>query len=308
MKNKLALIVAILIIFVLGPYAVTFCVPYDKVAVVTTFGKADEKLVYKGSVEGGGGFIGNLYWQWPYPIQSVRMYDARVNTLTTNLEQQQTLDGNIVVVSTFVTWRIDDALAFYRSLETPAEAQNQLRSRMRDAQAVIGEFTFDELTNADPAKLRIRDAEKAILTKLQDDIVEQGYGIRVVDIGVKRIILPNQVANKVFARMEATRQRLAEKARSEGKAMENNIIAEATSERDKIMAFAESRAQQIKAEGDAKAADYYSTFTRNEDFAIFLRKNEALREMLGHNTTFLLDTKITPFELLKNEDLKAKEE
>jgi hypothetical protein len=32
----------------------------------------------------------------------------------------------------------------------------------------------------------------------------------------------------------------------------------------------------------------YTSFAKNEEFAIFLRKIEALKKMLDHNTTFVL--------------------
>ena len=37
-----------------------------------------------------------------------------------------------------------------------------------------------------------------------------------------------------------------------------------------------------------EAAEQYESFAKNEEFAIFLRKIEALRKMLDHNTTFVL--------------------
>ena len=54
-------------------------------------------------------------------------------------------------------------------------------------------------------------------------------------------------------------------------------------------AFAERRAQAIRAEGDLEAERYFAQFKEDQDFAIFLRQMDALREMLKHNTTFVLD-------------------
>ena len=39
---------------------------------------------------------------------------------------------------------------------------------------------------------------------------------------------------------------------------------------------------------DREASKEYQSFAANEDFAIFLRKVEALKKMLDHNTTFVL--------------------
>jgi rod shape determining protein RodA len=59
-------------------------------------------------------------------------------------------------------------------------------------------------------------------------------------------------------------------------------------QRNRILAFAERRAQTIRSQGDREAAKEYESFAKNEDFAIFLRKVEALKKMLDHNTTFVL--------------------
>jgi membrane protease subunit HflC len=92
----------------------------------------------------------------------------------------------------------------------------------------------------------------------------------------------------VFETMIASRQRLAENALQEGQAQGSAIRSEAASARERILAFAERKAQSIKSQGDREAAVQYEAFAANEEFAIFLRKIEALGKMLDHNTTFVL--------------------
>jgi membrane protease subunit HflC len=171
---------------------------------------------------------------------------------------------------------------------------------MRTARAEIGSFSFDELTNDDPARLRLPEAEAGILRRLRSDLEGKGYGIEVDTMGIKRILLPQQITAAVFRQMSQTRQRLAQNARSEGEAIARNIRATARSDQQRILAFAERKAQSIRAEGDAAAARYYRVFAQNEEFAVFIRKLEALETVLSQNSTFLLDTKLEPFDLLKD--------
>ena len=84
---------------------------------------------------------------------------------------------------------------------------------------------------------------------------------------------------------------MAENARAEGEAEAGKIREEAESIRQRIMAFAERRAQAIRSEGEQEAAEQFEAFAADEDFAIFLRNLEALEETLPNNTTLILDAR-----------------
>ena len=293
MQRLSLLILDILIVALLLLYAITYQVRFDEMAILTTFGRAEEGS--SKNVEGKGA---GLHWKWPWPIQQVRKFDARVRVLSDRLEQQETKDKHVVILSAYTAWKITDPLAFYRSLRNATKAQQFLRDRLRTARAEIGNFTFDELTNVDPAKVRLAEAEAAILKRMQGDLAGQSLGVAIRTVGIRRVVLPAQITRSVFQRMRQTRQRLAQNARSEGEAIARSIRAKARSDEQRILAFADRKAQAIRAEGDEAAARYYEVFAENEDFAIFVRKLQALQETLSHNTTFLLDTKITPFDML----------
>ncbi|MCW8129412.1 MAG: hypothetical protein KIS92_03430 [Planctomycetota bacterium] len=293
MKNKSAVLLGALVALFLVVYMVTYEVRFDESALVTTFGRAGENSVVNADGKSAG-----LGFKWPWPVQDVRRYTTSTQVLEAPLEQQQTRDSQAVVVNDYVAWRIANPLEFERSLRSIGAAEEQLRNRLRTARAVINQYTFDELTNRDPAKLKLADVEKAMLENLQKEVNAKAYGIEIKDVGIKRLVLPGDVTEKVFERMRSTRQMLAQSARSEGDAMASNIRKQAETSRNTIMAFAERRAQAIRADGDAAAAGYYKYFKENEEFAIFLRKIEGLKQTLSHNSTFLLDTRTAPFDLL----------
>lgn len=285
-------------------YSVTFQVRFDESALVLTFGKAGPSdAINAGKTDEAG-----LHWKWPWPIQNVLFFDKRLRPLEDRLEQQETKDKQVVILKTYISWRVTDPLAYRRTLQADAGAERFLRDRMRTARAEIGGFSFDELTNDDPARLRLPEAEAAILRRLRDDLAGKGYGIEVDAMGIKRILLPEQITAAVFRQMRQTRQRLAQNARSEGEAIARSIRATARSDEQRILAFAQRKAQSIRAEGDAAAARYYRVFAQNEDFAVFIRKLEALETILSNNSTFLLDTKLEPFDMLKEIEFDKKGE
>jgi membrane protease subunit HflC len=278
-KNSFVLLVGFAIAAVLLSHMFLYQVRYDQVAVRTTFDKADETSVQH---------TPGLKWRWPWPINKVTLYSKRLQLLEDKIEELQTSDGKSVIVRTYLTWRIADPLKFYITLKDPSEAARQLSSRLREVRGLISGYRFDELVNLDRAKLKLGTIEEQAARSLGTALEQAGYGIAVESVGIHKIILPESTTEKVFETMIASRQRLAENALQEGQAQASAIRSEATSARDRILAFAERRAQAIRAEGDREASAQYQSFARNEEFAIFLRKVEALKKMLDHNTTFVL--------------------
>jgi len=278
-KNSFIILVGTALVGLLLAHMFLYQVRYDQVAVRTTFDKADAASVQESP---------GLKWRWPWPINKVALYSKRLQVLEDKIEELQTADGKSVIVRTYLTWRIADPLSFYVTLKDPAEANRQLSSRLREIRGLISRYQFDELVNVDREKLKLADIERQAADALGAALEQAGYGIRVESVGIHKIILPESTTQKVFETMIAARERLAENALQEGQAQASAIRSEATSARERILAFAERKAQAIRSQGDREAAVQYESFAKNEEFAIFLRKIEALRKMLDHNTTFVL--------------------
>jgi membrane protease subunit HflC len=278
-KNSFVILVGTALTGLLLAHMFFYQVRYDQVAVRTTFDKADAASVQESP---------GLKWRWPWPINKVALYSKRLQVLEDKIEELQTADGKSVIVRTYLTWRIADPLSFYVTLKDPAEANRQLSSRLREIRGLISRYQFDELVNVDREKLKLADIEQQAADALGTALEQAGYGIRVESVGIHKIILPESTTQKVFETMIAARERLAENALQEGQAQASAIRSEATSARERILAFAERKAQTIRSQGDREAAEQYESFAKNEEFAIFLRKIEALRKMLDHNTTFVL--------------------
>lgn len=279
MKNSFVLLLGLALVALMLSHMFCYQVRYDQVAVRTTFDKADESSVQE---------VPGLKWRWPWPVNKVTLYSKRLQVLEDKIEELQTADGKSVIVRTFLTWRIANPLAFYVTLKDPAEAARQLSSRLREVRGLISNYRFDELVNTDRSRLKLAAIEEEAARELDDALTKAGYGIKVESVGIHKIILPEATTHKVFETMIAARERLAENALQEGQAQASAIRSEAASARERILAFAERRAQAIRSQGDREAAGLYGSFAKNEDFAIFLRKVEALRKMLDHNTTFVL--------------------
>ena len=303
MKNTFTFVLAIVLLVLLLLYSITYQVRFDEVAVVTRFGRASDADIRNASEKDESG----LHFKWPYPIDSVKTFDKRVQVLEDRPEEQQTLDNVTVVLQTYVAWRVSEPLAFYRALSTVEEAEKLLRTKLRDARKIVGaRYTFADLANTDPAKLKLDALENDILERLNADLkIEEGragrsYGVELESVGIKRVLLAPKTTEEVFNRMRTTRQRMAEGYRQEGEARAKQIKADAEGMKTTILSFAESRAKHIRSEGEEAASKYLEVFGKDPQFAIDLQKFEALREMFKDGakgkTTILIDSNNPLFE------------
>ncbi len=294
MKNRFPVLIGVLIGLGLLAYMFMFQVRYDQVAVLTTFDKAatpvyDEAggVVERGSLR----YEPGLYWKLPWPIQKVQHYETRLRLHEHRLEQVSTADGKSVAVRVFLVWRIEDPLAFFVKLENAESATKKLTPLLsEELSGTIGRYRMEHIVNASPAEVRLEDIEAEALMNLQARLAKLGYGIRAKQVGIRRVVLPEESTAKVFETMRKTRERLASSAKSSGTAQAATVISEAEAAQKRILAFAERRAQAIRAQGDKEAARYYAAFREDEALAIFLRRLETLKLILPHNATFVLDS------------------
>ncbi len=309
MKNRFwTLLVAVIVVILLVAYMFAFQLRYDQVAVLTTFDKATPpQYTPDGEIDpnnpGSLVLTPGLHFKLPWPIQSEHIFPSRIQILDDQPEQQQTADNFAVVVQTYVTWRIQDPHAFFVALQDIKPAERQLHSMLREITSIVGRYKFSDMVNTDPAQLKLDQFEADALKRLRDRLASTNpkYGIAIEHVGIRGITVPETTTTTIFERMKATRDRLAASARSTGEAQAAAIKIEAVSAQKTILSFADRRAEQIRAEGDRQATQYYDVFKQDEAFAIFLRETDALRKMLGNHTTFVLDAHdLTPFSPLVN--------
>ena len=293
MKSTFTIVVTVVVLAILGFYMFTYQVRYDQVAVKTHFDQADDR-----SVDGEPG----IKFKMPWPIDKVQHYETHLKVIDDQIDQVLTNDGKSVLVKLYLTWRIENPLKFFKQLNSINDANTQLKQRMRSIGPIIsgdalgpdGEnskypgYAFHELVNRDPSKVRLQEIEELATAMLNEQVEASDFGIKVETVGIRRILLPGEVAQKVFETMKKTQERKAASAIEEGNARSAMITSEAASIRDRILALAERRAAEIRARGIDEAAESFKVFDDNSSFAIFLQEIKAL-ESLAKHATFILD-------------------
>src|SRR5258708_28847295 len=95
------------------------------------------------------------------------------------------------------------------------------------------------------------------LTTLTDRAALERYGVQVVDVRIKRLNLPEQNKQSVYARMRAERERIARQYRAEGEEQALRIRADADRQKEQILSGAYKEAEKIKGEGEAESTRIY---------------------------------------------------
>jgi modulator of FtsH protease HflC len=116
------------------------------------------------------------------------------------------------------------------------------------------------------------------------------FGIEVVDTRIRRVDLPPQNSEAIYARMNSERQQQAALYRGEGAQAAQTVHANADREVTVILADAQRDAQKLRGDGDATAtAIYAKAYGQDPGFYAFYRSLEAYRHALASsNTTFVL--------------------
>lgn len=272
--NKSILFLVLVILAALAASASIFTVNETEKAIKFKFGE-----IVKADYEPG------LNFKIPI-INTVNKYDRRILTLDATPERFLTAEKKYVIVDSFVKWRIADVSRYYTSTQGDERtAAQRLTQIMKDG--LRREFGRRDLADVVSAERNvIMDA-----VRIQTQEVAVGLGIEVVDVRIKRIDLPDDVSNSVFARMRAERARVANDFRSRGREASERIRADADRQAAVIVAEAYRDAQRIRGAGDAQATDTYArAYGADEDFYSFHRSLQAYRATFrGKDDLFVLE-------------------
>ncbi|MGM0578435.1 MAG: protease modulator HflC [Myxococcota bacterium] len=253
-----------------------------------------------------------LKFKTPF-IQELHAFDKRFLEWNGDVNQIPTKDKRFIWVDTYARWRIIDPLLFYQRLRNEDGAQSRLDDiidgETRNAVANHDLLQLVRSSNREPTVDPIIEDESAatlepvdigrpaimegMLTKVSKRTAD--LGIEVIDVRFKRIDYNQNVRRKVYERMIAERQRIAELYRSEGQGEAAEIRGKKERELKRIESEAFEAAQGIRGTADAEAtAIYAEAYSADPAFYQFLRTMEAYPQVLDEDSWLILSTQ-TPF-------------
>jgi modulator of FtsH protease HflC len=248
-----------------------FVVNQYEIALVLQFGQARRVIDEPG-----------LKFKVPF-VQNVVFFDKRVLNFDTPSEEVPTVDQKQLIVEAFAKFRITDALLFFQTVNNEQGVQARLRSIITsNLRRALGDV---------PMAVILTDRRPQIMKDMTVTVNQQaeGFGIKVLDVRVKRIDLPLENSKAIFRRMQTQREQEARRIRAEGGRDAQTIKAEADKEQVVIRAEARQKAEILRGEGDGTAtATYNAAYGRDPAFFDFYRSMQALTNGLpGDNTTYV---------------------
>ena len=247
------LTVLFLLFLVTSSFAI---VPETRQGVVVRFGKPAR--IYNRYIAGEPIGSAGAGVAWRIPIaESVVWLDKRVRDIDMERQQVLSTDQLRLEVDAFARYRIVDPLRMYIAARTEERVESALRpilgSQLRNE---LGKRPFASLLS--PEREGVMDNIQAGLNR-----VARQYGVEIVDVRIKKADLPDGTPlQSAYTRMITARQQEARSIRAEGA----------------------KRAQIIRADADAEAAQTYAaSFGKDPEFYEFYRA------MQSYQTTFLGD-------------------
>ena len=229
----------------------------------------------------------------PFPLQEKITFDDRLLEYDSPPEEILSKDKKSLIVDNYVRWKIVDPLQFLKTVQAIPTA----KSRMDD---IVYSELRRELGTHDMVEIITENREEIMdIVTRQSNTATLAYGISVVDVRIRRVDLPAENEESIYARMEAERKRQANKFRSEGEEEAQKIRAATDRDKTIILADAYKEAEKIRGEGDAKAVQVYAgSYSADPKFYEFVRTLDTYKKVVDDKTTLVLPSGSKLFKLL----------
>jgi len=265
-----------------------------------------------------------LHFKKPF-IQEVRRFDKRLISWDGDPNQIPTRGEQFISVDTTARWRIVDPLLFLQRVQNEYGATTRLNDildsvvrdhisasdlvdivRSKDWQVSEEDLERAQVTSEGDEEILLQavstgreELVRSILETAQQLVPE--YGIELVDIRIKRVDYVQSVQQRVFERMIAERQRIAEQFRSEGEGRAAEIDGETQRLLAQVRSEARRQGELIRGEADAEATRIYAeAFSQDPEFFAFFRSLESYANSLGEGTTLMLGPESDYIRYLSN--------
>jgi len=216
-------------------------------------------------------------------IQNVVFLDKRILNLDTPPEEVIASDQKRLIVDAFARFQIVDPLKFYISVGNERVARSRLatiiNSRIRN---VLGQQELQTLLSQDRSKQ---------MALIQDGVNREAenFGIKIVDVRIKRADLPQANSDAIFRRMQTEREREAKEFRAKGAEMAVTITSTADKEVTVILADAQKKSEIMKGEGDGERNKIFANaFGQDPEFFAFYRSMQAYGKAFNAGETSMI--------------------
>jgi len=242
-------------------------------------------------------FPPGLHFKVPF-IDSVRILDTRIQTLDAIADRFVTSEKKDLIIDSYVKWEIEDLAVYYlatggNKMQAEALLQRKINNGLRNE---IGSLTITDIVSGKRGEV--------METALKRLARSSELGIKVIDVRIKKINLPDEVSNSIYKRMRAERQAVAKEHRSEGQEKSEVIRANIDRKVSIMLAQANKESAEIRGRGDAASSKIYSAaFSKDPEFYAFMRSMQAYQKSFaGKQDVMVLSPDSDFFKYMKSQN------
>ena len=231
-----------------------------------------------------------LHFKVPF-VDSVKYFPKAINLYDIPPSEVLTADKQNMTVDSYVLWQVSDPKLFYQTLGSTVVAEERLNALTYNTlKTVMGTLKQKDIINEEDADQR-NDIYEGIAAGVNS--LAEAYGIRVVDVKIKRFDLPESNLNAVYNRMISERNQMAESYTAGGNKEASLIRNEVDKTVNILLSDAKAKAAQLEAEGEAEymrlLAEAYDS-PEKQEFYTFNLSLDALKKSLSEGEkTIILD-------------------
>ena len=278
------LVVLSVIAGIVGPQAF-FIVDEKQLAIVTRFGEIKQTVKHPG-----------LYMKTPF-VDSITYYDKRLLIFDAPPDSLLTKDKKRLIIDVYARARIVDPELFRRTVQT--ESQGRSRALTNISSELRTEIASDNQSEI------ITTKREDIMARVRENVEPKLalFGLEIQDVRIKRADFPPEIAESVYARMQAERKRKADRERAQGAEIDAQVRATVDKEATIIKATAQRQADITRGEGEARAVEIFAeAISADPAFYSFQRSLQAYKKILESNATVVLPADSDLFEFLQSYD------
>ncbi|MED1442391.1 protease modulator HflC [Aeribacillus composti] len=228
-----------------------------------------------------------LHLKIPF-IQTVESLPKHQLTYDVEEAEINTKDKKRILIDNYAVWRIEDPKEMIANARTVVNAEAKMSEFIfSTVRSELGKLNYDEIINDEKSS---RGSLNDKITNIVNNLLEQNhFGIKVVDVRIKRTDLPEANEKSVFTRMISERESKAQEYLSMGDAEKNRIVAETDRQVKEMLAKAEAQAETIRGHGEAEAAKLYNqAYSKDPKFYELYRTLQSYKKTIDGETVIIL--------------------
>jgi len=245
-----------------------FIVQQNEYKVIRQFGEVTKVISTPG-----------LNYKVPF-IQSVTTLPKYLLIYDVPPAEINTLDKKRIMVDNYAVWKIEDPKLMIENARAVSVVEGRLGDIIySNIRTELGKLNYDEIINSEESARgsfneKVRDEVNTLLQR-------ENYGIKVVDVRMRRTDLPESNEQSVFNRMISERESTAQLYLSQGDAEANKIKAETDRKVKEMLATANAEAKTIIGAGEKEAARIYNdSYGKDPEFYSMYRTLESYKTTL----------------------------